>query len=161
MTRVVRVAFLVLCGAFLCLIASIQIEQHILRRRAERLLFDIRSLEIHRSSLSDVQELRGEWGSLAHHEGNCADGSCTLEILWKDFYLRHVEFLYQLNALHFFMLAGGRPQQVWARVTVENDAVVGKGFHVVVGVSGHRAEGRWWDYPLMGNAYSLSSFAAA
>ena len=42
---------------------------------------------------------------------------------------------------------------------VENGLVSGKGFHAVVGVIGHRAEGVWWDYPLMGNAYSVSSFA--
>jgi hypothetical protein len=29
----------------------------------------------------------------------------------------------------------------------------------VVGVPGPRAGGRWWDYPLMGDAYSLTSFA--
>jgi hypothetical protein len=158
MTHAVKIAVLVLCGAFLCLIASIQIEQHVLRRRAERLLSDIRSLEIHRSSLSDVQRLSGKWGRLAHYQGNCADGSCSLEILWKDFSLRHIEFLSRLDTLHFFILAGGRPEQVSARVTVEKDAVVGKAFHVLVGVAGDRAQGRWWDYPLMGDAYSLASF---
>jgi hypothetical protein len=54
-----------------------------------------------------------------HLEGNCAEGACTVEILWNDFYLRHVEFLSRLNVLHFFMLAGVRPEQIKARVIVE------------------------------------------
>jgi hypothetical protein len=136
-------------------------EQRVLRRRAERLLTDIRSLEIHRATFTDVQNLRRKWRSLAHLEGNCAEGACTVEILWNDFYLRHVEFLSRLNVLHFFMLAGGCPEQIKARVIVEKGFVSGKGFHAAVGVTGHRAEGVWWDYPLMGDAYSLPSFAGS
>lgn len=64
----------------------------------------------------------------------------------------------RFDVLHFFLLAGGRPEQIKAQVTVDNGVVVGKGFHVVVGVTGHRAQGRWWDYPLMADAYSVSEF---
>jgi hypothetical protein len=57
------------------------------------------------------------------------------------------------------MLAGGRPEPIKARIIVEKGFVSGKGFHAGVGVTGHRAEGVWWDYPLMGDAYRLPSFA--
>lgn len=118
-----------------------------------RLLTDIRSREIHRATFTDVQNLGGKWRSLAHLEGNCAKGACTVEILWSDFYLRQVEFLSRLNVLHFFILAGGCPEQIKAGF------VSGQGFHAGVGVTGHRAEGVWWDYPRMGDAYRLPSFA--
>jgi len=159
--RIFRSAAFGICVASLFVTVLIQMEQRVLRRRAERLLTDIRSLEIHRATFTDVQNLRRKWRSLAHLEGNCAEGACTVEILWNDFYLRHVEFLSRLNVLHFFMLAGGRPEQIKARVIVEKGFVSGKGFHAAVGVTGHRAEGVWWDYPLMGDAYSLPSFAGS
>jgi len=157
--RVLRAAALGICVASLVVAALTQIEQHVLRRRAERLLADVRSVEIHRATLSDVQKLSRKWGHLAHYEGNCTENACILEISWNDFYLRHVESFSRFNVLHFFLLAGGRPEQIKARVTVDNGVASGKGFYLVVGAIGDWAQGRWWDYPLMGNAYSLSSFA--
>jgi len=141
-------------------IALIQIEQHLLRRRAERLLTDIRSLEIQRAPYSDVQNVRGEWKRLAHFEGNCTEAACTLEISWADFYLRHVDLFVRLNTLHSFLLGGGRPERIKARVVVENGLVNGKGLYVVVVVPGYRAAEGWWsDYALLANAYSVSRFS--
>jgi hypothetical protein len=156
--RLLRAATLGIFVVLLFAVVLTQIEQHILRRRAEQLLADVRSLEIHRATPGDVQNLNRKWGHLAHYHGDCTEKACTLEISWNDFYFRHTEFLSRLNALHFFLLGGGRPQQINAQVTVDNGVVSGKGFYAVVGVAGNRGQGRWWDYPLMGNAYSLSSF---
>jgi hypothetical protein len=100
-------------------IVPIQIEQHLLRRRAERLLSDIRSLEIGRATLSDAQNLSRKWKPFAHFKGNCTEAACTLEISWQDFYFRNLGLfirLNRLNILHPFMLAGGRPAQITARV---------------------------------------------
>jgi hypothetical protein len=47
------------------------------------------------------------------------DAACMLEISWKDFFFRNLEFfieLNRLNALHSFILAGVRPEQITARV---------------------------------------------
>jgi hypothetical protein len=155
-----RSAALGICIVFLVAIVLVQIEQHVLRRRAERLLTDIRSLEIHRSTSRDVQNLGRKWKNLAHFEGNCTEAACILEISWTDFYLRHIDFFVRLNALHFFMLAGGRPEQITARATVEKGLVSGKSFHVVVGVPAYRAPEGWWpDYALLADAYSVSGFS--
>lgn len=159
--QILRTTAVGICVASVLFIALIQMEQYVLRWRAERLLADVRSVEIRRSSFSDVQNLTRKWKRFAHSEGNCTEDACTIGIMWNDFYLQHVEFFTRLNSLHFFMLAGGRPEQIKARVIVERGFVSGKGFHVEVGVPGYRAEGRWWDYPLMGSAYSLSSFAGS
>ncbi|HXM69052.1 MAG TPA: hypothetical protein VN911_20160 [Candidatus Acidoferrum sp.] len=127
-----------------------------MRRRAERLLADIRSLEIHRHTFSDVQNLKRKWKSRAHFEGNCTEDSCRVEISWDDFYFRHIEFLSRHNVSHLFMLAGGRPQQIRAQVRMDKGFVSGKGFHAVVGVPAYR----WWpDYALLADAYSVPSFA--
>ncbi len=156
--RLVRAGALGIFVVFLFAIVLTQIEQHLLRRRAENLLADVRSLEIHRATLSDVQKLKRKWGHLAHYEGNCTEHACTLEILWNDFYFRNADLFSRFDVLHFFLLAGARPEQIKARVTVDNGVASGKGFYVVVEAIGDWAQGRWWDYPLMGNAYSLSSF---
>lgn len=158
--RILRTTVLAFCIAFLFFLGLIQADQHVLRRRAERLLTDIRSLEIHRATFSDVQNLRHKWKSPAHFEDSCTEEACTLEISWDDFYLRHVEFLNRLNVLHVFMLAGGRPEHISARVKVERGFASAKGFHAVVGVPAYQAARGWWpDYALLADAYSLSTFA--
>jgi hypothetical protein len=145
---------------FLFAIVLIQIEQHILRCRAERLLADIRSLEIHRANFGDVQNLRHKWGHLAHLEDNCSEASCTLEISWTDFCLRHFGFFIKMEALHSFLLAGGRPERIGARILLEQGLVSGKSFDVAVIVPADRAsEGRWPAYGLHANAYSVSDFS--
>jgi hypothetical protein len=159
--RVSRAALPASCAIILFLIASVQIEQQILRRRAERLLTDIRSLQIHQSTLPDVEKLGRRWGTLTRWDKTCDSESCGFEILWSDFYLWHLVLFTRFNLLHPFMLAGGRPQQVWAGVLVEKGAVIRKDFHVVVGVPGEWSQGRWWDYPLMGNAGSDPNLLAA
>lgn len=131
-----------------------------MRRRAEWLLTDIRSLEIHGATFTGVQDLQRKWNSLAHFDSNCSEDSCRLEISWDDFYFRHIEFLSRHNVLHFLMLAGGRPQQIRAQVRVDKGFVSGKGFHAVVGVPAYQAARGWWpDYPLLADAYSVPSFA--
>ena len=144
-------------------IVPIQIEQHLLRRRAERLLSDIRSLDIGRATLSDAQNLSRKWKPFAHFKGNCTEAACTLEISWQDFYFRNLGLfirLNRLNILHPFMLAGGRPEQITARVSVEKGLVSGKGFYVVLGVPAYQAAEGWWpDYALLADAYSVSGFS--
>jgi hypothetical protein len=73
--RVLRTAAFGICVASLFVTVLIQMEQRVLRQRAERLLTDIRSLEIHPATFTDVQNLRGKWRSLAQLDGNCAEGA--------------------------------------------------------------------------------------
>lgn len=159
--RILRTILIGVWVVITLLLATIQIEQHVLRRRAERLLRDIRSLQIHQATFSDVRAMGRKWGKLTHWDRACAQASCRFEIQWDDFYMRHVLYATRYNMLHEFMLAGGRPQRVWARVTVENGALSGKDLLVVVGSPGTWSDGRWWDYPLMGNVRGDPSFPSA
>jgi hypothetical protein len=155
--RFLRAAALGLFILFLFAIACIQVEQHVLRRQAERLLADVRFLEIHSATLRDVQDLKRKWKALAHFDGNCMEAECTLEISWKDLYFRHIGFFFKTRALHAFLLAGGRPELIVARVKVERGLVSGKGFHVVLVAPAFQAPEI--DYGLLADAYSVSEFS--
>jgi len=139
--RILRAFLLALCAVVLLLVVSVQVEQRILRRRAEKLLVDIRSLQIHRSTLADVETLGRRWGRFTRWDSNCNRESCGFEILWDDFLLRHLTSGGRLNILHLCMLAGGRPQQVFAGVLVENGIATRKDFHVVVWRTGRLVAG--------------------
>lgn len=131
-----------------------------MRRRAEQLLSDIRSLEIHHSSYGDLQNLKQKWKSFANFDGNCSEASCVLRIFSADFVLRHFGAFVKLNALHYFMLTGGRPLQIRGWIALENDLVSGKSFSVAVDVlADKKTEGRFPAYFLGLNAYSVSDFS--
>ena len=160
--RVLRTALLGTFVALLLTILAIQVEQHVLRRRAEQLLRDIRALPLRQATFNDVQQLQRRWGRPAHYEANCSEGSCRLTISFSDFLLRHAEtFIYRLRLLHLFMQVGGRPVQINAEVALHKGVAWGKGFHVLLGVPAYRApESLWPDYTLMGNAQSVSRFSS-
>jgi hypothetical protein len=58
-------------------------------------------------------------------------------------------------------VAGGRPQEIDARVVIEQDIVTQKDFTVVVGAPGFWSQGRWWDYPLIGNVHTQANLSTA
>src|ERR1700733_13085483 len=99
-----------------------------LRRRAERLLTDIRSLEFDRASFNDVQDLRRKWWTFAHFDGTSTEGACALGLWWDDVYFRHVELITRLLVLLSFMLVGGHPQQIKAREWSRTTLFQAKGF---------------------------------
>lgn len=158
--RICRAVLLVLCGILLCLIASIQIEQHVLRRRSERLLRDVRSLQIHRSTFSDVQALGRRWGKFTNWSGVCTPESCGFEIGWSDFSIRHSRFVNRLNMLHEFVLAGGRAQGVFAEVQMEGGILTANHFHVSVDAPATEDSGQWSDYWLIGSVGLDPNFLA-
>jgi hypothetical protein len=65
---------------YLVLLAAVQINQRITRRRAERLLSDLRGLQLERSSWSDAQALMQRWGRWGAYKGTCDANHCEYEI---------------------------------------------------------------------------------
>ncbi len=141
------------------LVATVQIEQHILRRRAGRLLRDIRSLQIGKATFSEVQGLGHKWGRFTHWEKSCTAQSCGFEILWVDFFASRIlasRILWSITpkTYHWLIIAGLRPQQVFADLQVEDGVLAKENFHVTVGAPGDWDSGQWWDYGLIGSASS-------
>ncbi len=123
-----------------------------LRRRAERLLSDVRSLRIYKTTFGDVRSLGRRWGTLTHWGKACTPQSCGFEILWADFFSSRSLWGVTPNMYHWLILAGARPQQVFADLQVENGLLTSEYFHVTVGAPGSWDSGQWWDYGLIGSA---------
>ncbi len=54
--------------------------QWLLRRHAEKLLADVRALEVNHSGWSDAQQTMSEWGRSGAPTGNCTAEKCTYRI---------------------------------------------------------------------------------
>src|SRR5216683_7798281 len=58
----------------------VQVHQHILRWRAERLMADIQQIQLYQSTWTDAQKLMHRWGAWGYYEGGCSPLSCKYVI---------------------------------------------------------------------------------
>ena len=82
-SRVLRGARILTASAILLLFVlfvGIQVRQHVLRHRVERLFSDIRDIHPHKSSWQDAQALMKRWGRAGHAETSCSSESCVYQI---------------------------------------------------------------------------------
>src|ERR1700733_5352685 len=129
---------------YLVLLATVEISQRIMRRRAEHLLSDLRGLQLERSSWNDAQALMRRWGRWGHYEGICDADHCNYRIhfeqtamrtwpiatsdLFFNLIRRSEEIATKVLGAHFADVEGG--------LQLQNNLVVGTWFSVVTGLQG-------------------------
>lgn len=122
-----------MCASTLLLEGAVRLDNYILRRRAERLLADIRSLDLRKSSYSDAQKAWDRYPHNVQTEGPCRPSRCDVSIALDGTAWRHIEFLGKhQQLLDFYSRIGGRLAYVRASIRVRNNAVWGKSFWEIV-----------------------------
>jgi hypothetical protein len=140
------------------LIVAIRVQQYVLRAHAERLLEQVRALELGRTTFADSQYVFRQWQS-ARAEGPCVPVQCDFEVRLSDFCVSHFKFCAgHLQWLRVYESLGGRSSAVTADVSVRDGLVRGKSFRVNVGVSPHETDlfGPF-GYSLLGTAGTVPS----
>jgi hypothetical protein len=144
--RPLKLLVRVLGGFLLVLIvffSIVQTGQWIARWRAERLLSDIRSLRLQRSTWSDAQRIINRWGRWGRYKGTCDASICEYDISITDWvtdvalelnrFPRLVRFA-EPTLSRLMPLFGARLPQVFSRVSVHDGKVVGIDFSVATEV---------------------------
>lgn len=122
--RFFRIAGIAILAPIVCLAAVVPIQQRILRRRAERLLADIREIQMGKSTWTDAQRLMNRWGRWGKWEGPCDARSCDYQIVLQDashtyptyfltakgLEIRTERHEYHLWQRRLYSLLGGRPR---------------------------------------------------
>lgn len=140
-------------------VLSIHLQQGILRYRAERLLADIRSLDLRKTSFEEAQTVFRDWSSSGHYDGECTQRHCTFEVALQDFVSNHLGvFTEHPWLLRAYMFLAGRPARILAGIGVQTGVVWGKSFDVYIEVPHTDAEGHTYEYTLIGEAQSVSRF---
>jgi len=106
--RWVKIAGLVVLAAVVCLAVYVPIQQRILRCRAERLLADIREIQMGKSTWADAQKLMNRWGEWGNYQNECNQQYCSYEVSIDD--LSHAFH-------HFPFIEGGQwePELRWPK----------------------------------------------
>ena len=164
--RVVGLAALVLVAG---LAVYVQIQQHILRWRAERLLADIREIQMGKSTWADAQRLMTHWGAWGGWQGDCTAKRCDYQIVMEDaFRTMPINFMprgelwkearmcCQWLRRPYYLL-GGRFAMVGARIEVKDGIVWTKSFYVNITTFPHTLPGDEDVYALGGAAGGITN----
>lgn len=109
---------------------TVQIQQRILRWRAERLLADMHKIRLYQSTWTDAERMMHRWGAWGHYDGSCTAESCKYEIelrnivsyggqvppAWLLWLLRH-------DRLNLYECFGGRSSVFEASFTVHDGTI--------------------------------------
>ena len=162
-------------GVVLALVAGsavfVQVQQHILRWRAERLLADIREIQMGKSTWADAQRLMTRWGAWGAYEGFCTAERCEYRIVLQDvFSARPITFWStghtnpapRVCCLWFrkpYRALGGRFAIVFAAIEVKDGIVWTKAYDVETGLGPRQVAGdEEYDVVLVAAADGLTRF---
>lgn len=143
--------------------ASVQIQQHILRWRAEHLLSDIRDLQLGKSTWADAQEIMTRWGAWGRYEGLCTGQQCNYQIEIRDSFSLLADqgneavwsALYHWRWTKWtYEFLGGRPVSVVARFEVSKGLIWAKDYVLWLEAKDKDTHGGW-DYILFGSAKTV------
>jgi len=126
--RFLRYFVLVVSGVLFVLVASVRIQQWVLRHRAERLLAEIQQIELRKTSFEDVRTLFDRWRKWGHYEGECERHRCLFRVTFGDFWYRHASLWKKSHLKVLYAALGGRPSEVHAGIDVMDGVVWEKWF---------------------------------
>jgi len=125
-----------------CAAVYVPVQQHLLRWRAQRLLGDIRSIQMGKSSWADAQRVMYHWGKWGKWEGTCDAKHCDYQIVLEDAFRAHPTIYVSGDEFHErspgrqccqwlrkpYMIFGGRFTEVYASFIMKNGVVWTKSF---------------------------------
>ena len=140
--RMLRFAAIGVGALAIALAGLIVIQKYILRWRAERLLADIRALELGKSTWADAQKIMTRWGAWGFYEGSCTAQRCTYQVAFEDVSRAMPIYSEPKGPLHLdarsccgwmtrlYRTFRGRSTLVGARIEVIDGVVWGKNYEL-------------------------------
>jgi len=126
--------------------AAVQFQQRLLRWRAERLLADIRQIQMGNSTWVEAQRLMHRWGEWGYYEGSCTTERCSYQVVLQDLFRAHPTFYVSGDEVHQqtqerhccrwlqkpYKVLGGRFTSVYARIEIKNGIIWTKSFDLSI-----------------------------
>lgn len=185
--RVLLILFVSFCAVVFLALIFVQVEQRIFRRRAERLLSEIQSLELRKAPWPEAQARLAHWSAHTEVSPHCDEQKCSLTITMNEFaagvvsqmtlpsrlddYLRWKlnlpyntgPFVHLFEALrHLHMRLGGRPARIEATIGMRDGIVWSKRFEVLIETyvyaNPELLGGRWYEYSFLATVGSVPHF---
>ncbi|HEX3572899.1 MAG TPA: hypothetical protein VHU44_18925 [Acidobacteriaceae bacterium] len=132
-----------LLGALSLALALVAFQEHLIRRRCERLLADLQSIRLNETSWPQAQAMMKRWGKSGHSHGTCNATDCAYEITvngWPPLLplTRTAEWLSRFGGQlpQLLQRVGVRFSSVDLRILVEDGVVRRAGLFIATEASG-------------------------
>lgn len=138
--KVFRIAAVLLVILGVSVTAWVQIERHLICARAERLLVDVRALQLHKASWSDVQAFRAKWRDWGAGEDSspCTPADCRVGVSTEGPVQKSLSKLGErcpyLNFLGLAYFLSQRGAAAYAALTVRDGTMTHSEFRLVLTV---------------------------
>lgn len=185
--RALLILFVSVCAVVFLALVFVQVEQRIFRRRAERLLGEMQSLELRKTPWPEAQAQLAHWGAHTEVSPHCDEHKCSLQITLYDsvlgyhfqrnLFVRLDDYIrWRLHLSYSFspfedleqalarlsMRMGGHPARIAADVGMRDGIVWSKSLIVWIETYVHNVEGcsggEWCEYTLGATLESVSRF---
>ncbi|MDR3799710.1 MAG: hypothetical protein P4K93_16270 [Terracidiphilus sp.] len=141
--RWIRIAIIAILAPIVCLFAVVRIQQYVLRWRAERLLADIRQIQMGKSTWADAQRFMTKWGAWGWYENSCTSSHCDYQVAIEDALRSMPTLSFPSITMRYpgrdikrvnktYRLLGGHFGAAYARVQVKNGIIWGKSFEAAI-----------------------------
>ena len=148
--------------------AYVPIQEHILRGRAEHLLFDIREIQLGKSNWADAQRLMSRWQAWGGSDESCTADQCIFRIAIQEGFPSHAYYhvgvgdrelpkpdcCKWMNVPYFWL--GGRSDVVIGEILVRGGIIWGKRFELMLDVPEGKGNPKGFEYQLIARAASAS-----
>lgn len=128
--RFLKFGGLGLLTALILLAGTIQVQERILRYRAERLLSDVMSIELRRTKFEQLGPLLESWAGFVHYDVPCSRQHCDFSIQVRTPNFQYYDSKLYTHMLDFYRLLGGRFEGVIATIKVRNGLVWGERYWI-------------------------------
>lgn len=145
------IALATIAALFLCA-AVIQVDQQIMRRRAQALVDDLLELQVGITTLDQGRQILRRWPEASVLQ-NCTT-KCEVGVVLDDLSRKHGAYLYSHQKLFkIYQLLGGRPAEFRAAVAFENGVFESDSTGFYLYVAPHKNPTNTWpEYTLIGGA---------
>ena len=126
--RWLRNGVIAFAALYATLLLFVHVSEIITRDRSERLLAEMRELQVGKSTWADLQSIRTRWGKWGDYEGSCTEQHCAYTVSFAD-----VPGDWRFSTLASF-LGHGHMARVFLRVSLDKELVKQTSFELWVQV---------------------------
>ncbi len=169
--RALLLLFLVVCALLSLALVASQVEQRVFRRRAERLLAEVQSLELRKTPWPEAMAQLQHWAANRQFNDQCDWHWCAMQVtlnesvlgylMERNLFVRLDDYFrwrfklsygegqgpfcsFEILMMRLYMRVGGRPARVIATVGMRDGIVWSKGFDVEIVTYAHLPESPYW-----------------
>jgi len=164
--RGLKWAAILVIGLVALLAVALPVSHYLFYLRAKRLLADMQSIELHKSTWADAQVLMRRWGRYGNYNGSCTAESCRYSIdtgdpfgtiatwMFSHFSAKQMEHIPIKRMGGIVNAMGDLGETLVGKFIVQDGLIVRSGVYAVVRVSPLRNSDDRYGYELIGSAYS-------